>query len=220
MPTSIGYSTSTNPMGPFKHGGIIVDNDHSDPGVWNNHGSVAEYKGQWYVFYHRSTHGGERMRKACVEPIEFNEDGSIPEVEMTSQGAAKPFPAKSRIDAERACLLHGNVRIKQIGSEPNEMLSEIKNENRAVYKYIDFDDKPEKVSLRISDGDTHGVIRICLDSPWSSPVAEVKVEEGSNPENWKIVSGDMAEVSGIHAVWLIFSTWTNDDFSVDWFSFE
>ncbi|MEZ5072961.1 MAG: hypothetical protein R2751_18950 [Bacteroidales bacterium] len=30
------------------------------------------------------------MRKACVEPIRFRDDGSIPEVQMTSQGAGGP----------------------------------------------------------------------------------------------------------------------------------
>ncbi len=54
-----GYLVKRNDI----YGGVIIDNDHSDPSVWNNHGSVM-------------------MRKACVEPIEFNKDGSITEVEM------------------------------------------------------------------------------------------------------------------------------------------
>lgn len=47
------------------------------------------------------------MWKACVEPIRFNLDGSIGEVEMTSQGAGPPLDARKPIDAERACLLFG-----------------------------------------------------------------------------------------------------------------
>jgi len=104
-PTSIGYATSLSPMGPYSYGGVIIDNDHCDPGVWNNHGSIVEFKGQWYVFYHRSTHGSNTMRKACVEPIYFTPEGRIKEVEMTSQGAGKPLHAASKIEAEMACLL-------------------------------------------------------------------------------------------------------------------
>ena len=137
MPTSIGYSTSSSPTGPFKYGGIIIDNDHCDPEVWNNHGSLAKFKGQWYVFYHRSTHGSVTMRKACVEPIFFMKDGSIPEVEMTSQGAGPPFAADEYIEAERSCLLHGNVRIEKL-SDNNENLAKIEDGDRAVYKYVDF----------------------------------------------------------------------------------
>ena len=34
-PTSIGYSTSKSPFGPFKYGGVIVDNSYCDPSTWN-----------------------------------------------------------------------------------------------------------------------------------------------------------------------------------------
>ena len=44
---------------------------------------------------------------ACIEPITFNADGTINEVEMTSQGAAPPLDAFARTDAFRACLMHG-----------------------------------------------------------------------------------------------------------------
>ncbi len=80
MPTCIGYATSRNIWGPYTYGGVIIDNDHCNPGNWNNHGSIAAFNGTWYVFYHRSTHGCNTMRKACVEPISFLPDGSIPEV--------------------------------------------------------------------------------------------------------------------------------------------
>ena len=58
-PTCIGYATGSHPMGPFKYGGVIIDNDHCDPAVWNNHGSIVEFHGRWYVFYHRSTHASK-----------------------------------------------------------------------------------------------------------------------------------------------------------------
>lgn len=71
----IYYSTSRSPWGPFKYRGIIINNDHSDPKNWNNHRSLIEFKGQWYVFYHRASHGSNTMRRACLKPIKFNEDG-------------------------------------------------------------------------------------------------------------------------------------------------
>ena len=43
-PTCIGYSTSKSPMGPFKYGGVIIDNDRCDPGNWNNHASVLHFR--------------------------------------------------------------------------------------------------------------------------------------------------------------------------------
>ena len=83
-PTCIGYATSRSPLGPFEYGGVNVDNAGCDPESWNNHGSICEFDGRWYVLYHRTTNGTRSLRKVCIEPIEFNEDGSIDEVEMTS----------------------------------------------------------------------------------------------------------------------------------------
>jgi arabinoxylan arabinofuranohydrolase len=136
-PTCLGYATSTSPLGPFKYGGVIIDNFGCDPESWNNHGSVAEFNGQWYVFYHRSSHASKMMRRACMEPIRFNSDGSIDEVEMTSQGAGRPLPALTKIEAERASTLSGYCRIKLI-EKGNEAISDIKSGDGAVFKYIDF----------------------------------------------------------------------------------
>jgi hypothetical protein len=92
------YATSKNPVKDFKYGGVIVSN--ADIGICsykpakkqmycgnNNHGSIAQVSGKWYIFYHRHTNGNEFSRQACLEPIEIKNDGSIEQVEMTSCGA-------------------------------------------------------------------------------------------------------------------------------------
>ena len=72
---------------------------------WNSHGSIAEFNGQWYVFYHCSSQASRYNRRVCVEPIRFNADGSIDEVEMTTQGVRGPLPATQPIDAWRVCCV-------------------------------------------------------------------------------------------------------------------
>lgn len=217
-PTCIGYSTSNSPMGPFKYGGVIIDNNHCDPQTWNNHGSIIEYNGQWYVFYHRSTHNSRMMRKTCVEPIYFNDDGSINEVEMTSQGAGPPLSAFKKIDAERACLLFGNVRIQQF--EPlNEELGGIKSTDNVAYKYVDFKDGAEKVTFRIKPLEKGGFISIHLDQPWKKSVGKIEILTGKNSD-WQIYSAKIEKIKGIHAVWLKFYGKENNLFEVDWFRFE
>ena len=109
-PTCLGYATSPSPLGPFTKRGILIDNTGCDPETWNNHGSIAEFNGGWYVFYHRSSQATRYNRRVCVEPLRFSGDGSIDEVEMTTQGAGGPLPATQPIEAWRACLLSGRVR--------------------------------------------------------------------------------------------------------------
>ncbi len=221
MPTCIGYCTSRSPMGPFGYGGVIVDNDHCDPGNWNNHGSIMEFNGQWYVFYHRATHNSKMMRKACMEPIFFNEDGSIDEVEMTSQGGGPPLAATSPIPAERACLLQGNVRIEAV-SEENEALTQVCNEDRAAFKYLDFGSGIDSISVRVKPGAHTGGISFKADMPWGPHIGYVVVP-ASGEGDWIIRTSavnDEAEVEGVRALWLVFDGEDEARFSVDWFQFK
>ncbi len=218
MPTCIGYAMSDSPTGPFTYGGVIVDNDNCDPETWNNHGSIAEFNGQWYVFYHRSTHGSKMMRKVCAEPIEFNEDGSIDEVEMTSQGIGGPLDAFSKIDAERACLVVGNVRI-QAWTDNNEELGQIHNDDRAAFKYLDFGEGATKVKFRVKSGASGGTIVLFKDYPWKESFGVVDIP-GGNGNDWQIISADVKNVAGEHALWMKFFGEGDDLFSIDWFQFE
>ena len=61
--------------------------------------------------YHRSSQGSLFSRRACAEKIYFNPDGSIGEVEMTSQGASDPIDAYKTIEASLACRMKGNCYI-------------------------------------------------------------------------------------------------------------
>ena len=149
-PTSLGYATSKSPLGPFTYRGIIIDNTGCDPASWNNHGSIEEVNGQWYVFYHRSTRGSEYMRRLCVEPIAFLEDGSIPEVEMTSQGAGLPFSTGEHVPAWAACLLSGACRFlpdTPKDGQAREKLSVLSPGDTATFKYFSFQTPPTSLHL-------------------------------------------------------------------------
>lgn len=218
-PTCIGYSTSKSPFGPYKYGGVIVDNNYCNPGNWNNHGSIAEFKGKWYVFYHRSTNGCNTMRKACIEPITFNPDGSIPEVEMTSQGAAGPLNARSAIQAEWACLLSGNVRVHQF-SENEEELGLIKNGDKFCYKYLDFGKGFDSLQIRISSTGKEGKLVVAADKLWHKRLGEIPVKSSQKNTNWQTLSFAVTDIQGVHSLWFQFSGDTNSTLAVDWFRFK
>jgi arabinoxylan arabinofuranohydrolase len=71
------YSIARTPLGPFEHKGVILDN-----GSRNIHGSIVEFKGQWYVFYHVQGPSAYE-RRVCVEPIFYNANGTIQPTKMT-----------------------------------------------------------------------------------------------------------------------------------------
>jgi arabinoxylan arabinofuranohydrolase len=183
------------------------------------YGSLVEFKGQWYVFYHRSSHGVMMMRRTCIEPIHFNADGSISEVEMTSQGAAGSLDAFSRIEVERACLLYGNVRLQAFASD-NEMLTGIVKGDKAVYKYINFGQGAASCTMRIAPGAVAGKIDIALDNSWAPSISTIQITGDGDGKTWTTSSCNIKETKGVHAVWLRFNATSGASFNVDWFQFN
>ncbi|MDQ6417812.1 family 43 glycosylhydrolase [Paenibacillus sp. LHD-117] len=77
------YAVSDKPLGPWTYKGIFL----APTGCSTTHGSVAEYKGKWYLFYHNQAISGEgNLRSVCIDEIAFEEDGSIRVVEQTTSG--------------------------------------------------------------------------------------------------------------------------------------
>ncbi len=219
MPTCIGYATSRSVYGPYKYGGVIIDNDHCDSGVWNNHGSIAGLNNQWYVFYHRSSHGSGKMRRSCVEPIYFNDDGSIPEVQMTSQGAGLPLNAFQDIEAERACLMYGNAHL-QLWNPNNEELAGMDGGDRVAYKFVDFGNgEAKKVEFLVKPGKSPGKISVNIDKSWHQNIAVVDVPAKSETDEWITVSADVTSISGVHELWLTMAGQGKNIYSIDKFRF-
>lgn len=134
-PTCLGYATSTSPLGPFTYQGVIIDNVDCDPESWNNHGSIEEVNGQWYVFYHRSSNNSQYLRRVCVEPIRFDEKGLIQEVPMTSQGAGEPFAPGELIPAYTACGFVGGAYLDAVRKE-NEGIVRFQKGSEAFFRYF------------------------------------------------------------------------------------
>jgi arabinoxylan arabinofuranohydrolase len=190
-PTSLGYAMGKSPLGPFEHKGIIIDNDGCDPSSWNNHGSIEEVNGQWYVFYHRSSRNSQKMRRLCVEPITFNEDGTINEAKMTSQGAGRPFGLGEKIEAYRACGLTGNCFIAPV--EGVETLTSIRDGDTAVYRYVEWRSPPVSVTAKASGS---GTVEIFTDG---RVAGKIKIENGD------VVFSELNAENGKHEILLKFT---------------
>ncbi|MBP3197503.1 MAG: family 43 glycosylhydrolase [Butyrivibrio sp.] len=122
------YATSKYPDRDFHFGGVLISN--GDVGyqgrkleerlaiTGNNHGSMVCVTGQWYMFYHRHTNKTCYSRQGCAEKIEILPDGSIPQVEMTSQGLNDgPLVAKGSYPATICCNLF-NAKTRKKGHTP------------------------------------------------------------------------------------------------------
>lgn len=217
--TRLSYAMADSPLGPYKKGGTIIDNIYCDPKTWNNHGSIECFCGQWYVFYHRSSQNSRTSRRVCVEPIYFNEDGTINKVEMTSQGASSPVNGFDKIDASVACRMKGNVYISPENqacnseAEVNEILVNGGGgnliEDWAEYRYVDLHDGASSWKLR---GMGQGNIHVMIEDYGMIGTLHV------NTDCFTEFTGLLTQkVVGIKTVWLLMD---GQALSVDWFGFE
>jgi hypothetical protein len=208
--TSLAYATSDSPLGPYEKRGIIIDNDGCDPETWNNHGSIAEFNGQWYVFYHRSSQATRFNRRVCVEPIEFDDDGMIAEVEMTTQGVSGPLDASQAVDASRACLLSGRARIEPLHpTRPDEGNEEIiaytHNGDWAAYKYLTFDAAPSACCITLASLTGRGNIEVRADHQNGPLLSVIDIPDTGGWRVWREVEAPLRlPVTRMRAIYLVF----------------
>lgn len=197
----LAYATSKSPTGPFEYRGYIVDNGVDYPGG-NDHGSICNINGQWYIFYHRMTNGTIMSRRGCVERIEMLPDGTIPAVEMTSLGFEKSLSPYQITPADIACVLKGGC----IVTEKNvftRVITGITNGCTIGYKYFDFGEdfssKTMDFHANVIGRGCKAKIRILLDNHETGEeigCCEIGADDGA-------VSTIVKNVTGRHAVYFI-----------------
>ena len=228
---TLDYATATSPLGPYTYRGVIIDNWGSDRNLVNNHGCITEIDGQWYIAYHRPTHATATgtMRKACLEPITFNPDGTIPEVEMTTQGIGGPISPFYRMDAARACLLSGNVMVsvrRPDNDIPVEYLANIRDGDYVYWKYYDFTDtKVNHFVCKTWDRNKAARIEIRLDSPEGELIGTCDITPMEGETAYAIHETNIQPVTGKHALVFVFKAVDPavkglDLMNLEWFVFE
>ena len=187
------YAVSDRPDGGFVYGGTIISigdvflngrkREDALNYLDNTHGGLVQVNGQWYIFYHRHSNLLKHSRQACAEPIWFEKDGSIKQVEVSSCGLnGGPLIGMGRYPARIACNLMAKNGINinrhihdafadEISKYPcfsqdgedreggeDQYISNFKDGAIAGYKYFDFEGA-KKITVKIR-GDVQGIITV------------------------------------------------------------
>ncbi len=95
LPETIHYAMSKSIHGPWQYKGLlneVAGNSNT------NHQSIIEFKGKDYFIYHTGSMqhnspvgiGGEFRRSVAVDKLEYNADGTLKPVIMTTKGITEP----------------------------------------------------------------------------------------------------------------------------------
>ncbi|MDE7454253.1 MAG: family 43 glycosylhydrolase [Clostridia bacterium] len=209
------YATSKYPDKDFVYRGVIVSN--SDLGYKGNtqrlapagtiHGSIENINGEYYVFYHRCTNNTDYSRQACAEKITMLDDGSIPQVEITTQGLGNPLKANGKFPAIICCNLYnaktGNVQGNgHATSQPNvacvdneRFVRAISNGTTIGYKYLCFDNAT-RLSVRV-----RGSSGSLFVGTGAKPLAEIKINLS---REWKTYAVDFNTPNGVYPLYFTF----------------
>ena len=222
------YAVSDKPTSGFQYGGVIVANDDTNIGTYkpaekpmyfggNNHGSMVQIGDQWYIFYHRHTNGTSFSRQGCVEKIYFDENGHIPQVEMTSCGST-PLPGVGEWPAYIACALFTTKpqayddgarnwsdclvpRITQDGRDGDEepgYIQNLRDGATAGFKY--FDCKGVKAISITTRAYANG--HVAVKTAWDGETLCRLPVQNSNV--WVTATADIALPDGVNALYFTF----------------
>ncbi|MCR4584548.1 MAG: family 43 glycosylhydrolase [Lachnospiraceae bacterium] len=248
----LSYRISDTPFGPFHDGGDISFNggeilkDSEGCGTmtyqWgNNHGSIMEVNGKWYIFYHRQTGLNEYSRQAMIEPVDvaMGSDGKLyigdikylngepvssKPVEMTSQGAQiNGIDARLMISAGYACHIYGSRKRAYIrpGYEQSDEIStpvcDITTGTTVGFRYLQFgNNTPDSVTLWL-EKEAKLKVNLRLDS-YRGRVAATLSFDGSTKE---VSAALNCGIIGKHAVYFEFLSEDEDEsFIFDSFTFD
>ena len=129
------YATSSTPLGPWTHRGIYLEPTGCD----TTHGSVVEYKGQWYQFYHNQAISGRgNLRSMCVDKLNFNDDGTIQTMVQTKEGVPPVGPAPTpnsdtvKYGAESAVTANGAQVEDDSAADGGKSVHQLQLENSSL----------------------------------------------------------------------------------------
>jgi len=242
------YATSKHPDKDFEYQGVLHSNgdvfiDNIDAyneamvskpesigsNYWgNNHGSVAEVNGEFYIFGHRQTNAHEFSRQAIAEKLVREPNGKFKQSEMTSCGLnGGPLEGKGTYSAGIACNLSSFKGVRKTNDAPLEIhpyvtqdgpdydpdtntqnppqqyIANLRNGSFAVYKYFDCLNI-HNVSIEVK-GSSGEVVCEFIDSENGKVISTVRFNTPEADE-WVTNFEEVKVPSGTYAIKFTFNT--------------
>ncbi|WP_402372252.1 family 43 glycosylhydrolase [Isoptericola rhizosphaerae] len=236
----IGYMISDDPTVFPKetYEGVLFPNQSEFFGAGtggNNHQSVFELDGSYYMTYHAPTlnkriNGSttQGYRSPHIQELSFNEDGTIQQVVGDYAGAeqVKDFDPYRVVEAETFGWQQGlaTVEITDASAEfgagaPNLMVEDIDDGDWSALSSVDFGENgAAQIGARVRPLVQGAKIEVRLDSQDGPLVGTVAVD-GTVGE-WSEVSATLDGAVGVHDVYLSYHGPTGEDlFEADWWEF-
>ncbi len=207
---AIGYMMGDSPTGPFEYKGSLLDNPPENMGN-NNHASIVEYKGHWYVIYHNRKLSRDNKlsnpvntRSINLDEMFYNEDGTIKKVEPTWTG---PKQLKNVDPTAKNRFVTMN---KSVGLETANIIlledrtSVIANPKAGAWTRVtgvDLGKAKGQIEVRYS-AKTAGELEVRADKEDGAVIATVKLAATNG--KFATAASALKKTEGVHDVYFIY----------------
>ncbi|MDQ1149772.1 glycoside hydrolase family 43 protein [Sphingobacterium zeae] len=206
LPEFIGYSTSDKAEGPWKYGGIIMP---AEGKAFTNHPGIVDFKGKTYFFYHNGAlpGGGGFTRSVAVQELNFNPDGSIDPMKMTT-GITHATGKVNPYELHQAETIAWSEHVKSYQNKKVGVFIKAKKDGAfTCVKNVDFGAEGAR-NFFARVGTTHnGGIRMEVRSGAldGALLATIQVPMTGGDDRWTTVETALSDkVSGLHDLYFVF----------------
>lgn len=221
VPEHLAYSTAKSITGPWTYGDTIM-HVIKKGGAFTNHPGVIDFKGKSYLFYHNGAlpGGGGFKRSVCIEPLEFNSDGSISLIVPSSEGVKEsagflnPF---LRVQAETIAFSKG---LKTVSDSKNGVyVTKIDNSDYIKVRSVDLGNEVKRFEASVASSSLGGQIEIRLDSVDGQLLGICEVKNTGGMHNWATTTCKLKKSKGVHDLYFVFKVKEGQSFNFDWWKF-
>lgn len=232
----IDYMMSDDPMTGWEYAGTILPNPPQNRSN-NNHHSIAEFGGQWLIFYHNRKVGlqggySEYQRTITMDYMTYDEDGYIVQVQPSLEGSVaqlENLDAFSRIEAELIADQRG-IEIEfaeDAGVRIGVNVTDIHTLEWTGYSQVDFGMGATAFRARVASASAGGSIDLYVDGCdlfTNNPgilIGSCAVAPTGGWQTWTDVTCAIESTVGVHDLYLRYSgTEGMPLFNFDYFQFE
>lgn len=223
--STIQYLIGDDPLGPFSHKGVVLDNPSLNGrninGSNNSHASIIEFEGKSYMFYHdrRISGGTTHKRNASLDLLEYNGDGTMKKVRVTSESVPqiKKFYPYDTVQCETMDKQSGIET--DVCSEGGTMLTDISNGDYTSLSGVDFGEGATGFSIRASSESGGGTVELHLGSKDGDLAGTCEISATGAWDTWKTFTCGISDCEGVNDLYIVYKG-AGEPYRLNWFKFE
>lgn len=221
---ALEYLTSDNPMTGFTYKGKFLPNSNINEGN-NNHGSIIEFQGKTYVFYHARKLEQElgvnkvNNRSVALQEITYGANNALNQITMSTEdftvSQLKCLNGFAEVQAE---TLAGERGIEVEGKAGETVyVGQISNDDWVGYSQVDFRNGASKLVLKVASAQGAGNIDVridnCLTGEEGSAIGTCTIASTGSATTFETLTCVIAGPAGPHDLCLHFND--NPSFVID-----